>query len=151
MTAPKSAKKDFANATTEWKGGHCGVHDAVTVVAKTQAEWKQLWDATFSNTFPAPKAPKLPKDKMAVGIFTGQRSAPSELSVTGVEEANGATVVKWKQESFSSMLAVMHEPFILKFIVKTDNAVSFLKEQPAAKPAIDLKGLTVIKRDAPKN
>ncbi len=148
MTSPKSAKKDFSNAAGEWKGGHCGVHSPATVVAKTQSEWKQLWDTTFSNTYPAPKAPKLPKGKMAVGIFTGQRSAPSELSVTGVEEANGAMVVKWKQESFNSMLAVMHEPFILKFIDKTDNAVSFVKEQPKpATPAINLKDLKVIKRD----
>ena len=148
MTAPKSAKKEFNNKVSEWKGGHCGVHNAATVVAKTQNEWKQLWDDTFSNTYPAPKAPKLPKGKMAVGIFTGQRSAPSELSVTGVEEVNGATVVKWKQEGFSSMLAVMHEPFILKFIDKTDKPVSFVKEQPQpATPVINLKDLKVIKRD----
>ncbi len=150
MTSPKSAKKDFSNAVSEWKGGHCGVHAPATVVAKTQSEWKQLWDETFSNTFPAPKAPKMPKGKMAVGIFTGQRSAPSELSVTGVEDANGTTTVKWKQESFSSMLAVMHEPFILKFVDATNNAVSFVKEQPASKPAIDLKSLKVIKRDGPQ-
>ncbi|MDE1153485.1 MAG: hypothetical protein PW788_13190 [Micavibrio sp.] len=141
MSTPK---KDFTAATTEteWKGGHCGVHDAGTFVAKTQAEWVQLWDATFSNTFPAPAAPQLPEGKIAVGIFTGQRSAPSEISVTGVEAVNGGLNVTWQQESFRSMLAVMHEPFLLKFIDAAAGDVTFTKQQPQPKtPAIDLKTL----------
>lgn len=139
MTNPKSPKKDFP---TEWKGNNCGVHDAATVVAKTQSEWVQLWDATFSNTFPAPKAPKLPKGKMAVGIFTGQRSQPSIISVTGVAESNGTTNVTWTQEGRSSMLAVMNEPFLLKFVEKSDLPVTFTKETPKpASPAVDFKSL----------
>ena len=127
---------------TEWKGQNSGVHNEATTVAKTQAEWVQLWDATFSNTWPAPKAPELPEGKMAIGIFAGMRSNPAELTITGVTEANGTANVTYTQVGRSSMLAVMNEPFILKFVDATDLPVTFTKETPKpTTPAVDFKSL----------
>lgn len=128
--------------TTEWKGQNSGVHNEATVVAKTQEEWAQLWDATFSNIWPVPQPPALPEGKMAIGIFAGQRSNPAELTITGVTKANGAANVTYTQVGRSSMLAVMNEPFILKIVDKTDLPVTFTKETPKpATPAVDFKSL----------
>ncbi len=152
MTAPKprSPKKDFSN---EWKGHHCGIHDAGTHVARTQGEWKKLWDDTHSNQFPAPEAPKLPKNKMAIGIFTGQSSGGGVISVTGIEDKNGETHIRWKTESAGNrggmmVTTVMHEPFLLKFIDKTDSKISFSRDTgptcEIAPPGINLKNLKKI-------
>lgn len=136
-SAPRNPRKDFSQ---KWKGSHSGVHEAGTAVARTQEEWQQLWRATHSIIIPPPKAPRLPEDKIAIGIFTGQSSQPGEISVTNIAEQNGKLVIEWKAAGQRSMLCVMHDPFLLKFIDKTDKAVEFRKEQPSA-PKIDLKKL----------
>jgi len=135
---PKSAKKDFP---AEWKGQNSGVSAAGQFVAKTQAEWEKLWNATFSINYPSPKPPKLPKGKMALGIFTGNSSNPSEIDVMKVEEKDGQTVVSWKARSESSMLCVMNDPYLLKWVEKTDSPVVFQRERPEpAKPAATFGG-----------
>lgn len=143
---PRNPKKDFSQ---EWKGTHGGVPHAGTFVARTQDEWEKLWNATHSSQFPIPKAPKLPKDKMAVGIFTGQSSSPRDISVTRIEETAGQTTVHWKAQgsaqSGGGMMGatVMHDPFLLKFIEKTEAPVRFAKETLPAqtgKPAYSAPG-----------
>jgi hypothetical protein len=137
---PRSPKKDFSH---EWKGNHCGVHEAGTYVAKTQAEWTHLWNATHSSSFPAPPAPKLPEGKMAIGIFTGSASQPSTISLESITEKDGNATVHWKSEGYTSMMAVMNEPFLLKFVEKVDGDVRFAKQMPPAvksKPAYSAPG-----------
>jgi hypothetical protein len=114
----------------EWKGDHSAVHTAGTHVARTQDEWEKLWAMTFANQFPAPKAPKLPEGKMAIGVFTGQSSKPSELSMAS-EQKGDKTTVRWTAESYDSMLCVMHEPYLLAFIPATKD-VEFV--DAASKP-----------------
>jgi hypothetical protein len=148
MTSPKprSPKKDFSQ---EWKGAHCGIHTPATYVARTQQEWEKLWNTTHSNSFPAPTTPKLPKGKMAIGIFTGQSSSSRDISVTGIDDTNGTTTVHWNAQAAKGgggmMTTVMHEPFLLKFIDKTDSNITFSRDTgpscEIAPPAINLKNL----------
>lgn len=143
---PRSPKKDFSQ---EWKGTHGGVSRAGTFVARTQYEWEKLWNATHSSQSPAPKAPKLPKGKMAIGIFTGQSNSPRDISVTRIEETADQTTIHWKAQGGAKgggmMATVMHDPFLLKFIDKTDSTVTFSRDTgPAceiAPPAVDFKNL----------
>jgi hypothetical protein len=139
----KELKKEFpSKAAGEWKGVHCAVHHAGHYVAKTQAEWENLWDTTFADQHPAPAAPKLPRGKMAVAIFTGQSSGPAEINVTRLEHTEGVTNVVYTVEHKSSMLCVMNDPYLIKWVDKTDDAVAFTKESPRpAAPAIDIKTL----------
>jgi hypothetical protein len=140
---PRSPKKDFP---AEWTGQHSGVSTASQFVAKTQAEWKTLWSAAHSTSTPSPKAPVLPKGKMAIGIFTGTDSQPSDISISKIEETGGQTVVNWKAECSSSMLAVMNDPFLLKWVDKTESPVVFQQEALSRKastpgtPIADLNG-----------
>jgi len=151
MTSPKprSPKKDFSQ---EWKGTHCGVSQPGTFVARTQDEWEKLWNATHSHQFPSPATPKLPKDKMAIGIFTGQSSDPSDIRVTRTGESNGTATIHWEARSAKSTdggimgATVMHDPFLLKFVDKTEGPVVFAKAagkypKPAYSAPDDIKKL----------
>lgn len=142
MAKKQTPKQAFS---AEWAGNGCGGPSKGTYVAKTQAEWEKLWDSANGNLFPAPRAPKLPKNKMAVGIFLGSQSGPAEVKVTKVEDNNNKTNITWHSVGRASMLCVMHEPYLLKLIEKTDNPVVFTKENPPrTTPAIDLKKLKKI-------
>jgi hypothetical protein len=138
MTKPHAPKrvtsKLRSESPTEVRGDHSGVEQPGQFVAKTQKEWTQMWNAAHSNMHPVPKAPKLPKGKMAVGIFAGQTSSRTNINVTGVESADGTTTVKWESSHTPSMLAVMFENFLLKFVDKTDNDVVF-SHAPAQRSA----------------
>ena len=128
-SAPKRViKKLRSEFPTEFAGDHCGVEQPGEFVATNQKEWKQMWDAAHSHMHPIPKAPKLPKGKMAVGIFTGQTSYRTNIGVTGVESANGTTTVNWESgggHPGGTMATVMYESYLLKFIDKTDDHVAF--------------------------
>lgn len=134
--APKRViKKLRSEFPTEFRGDHCGVEQPGQFVATNQKEWKQMWDAAHSNMHPLPKAPKLPKGKMAIGIFAGQTSSKTNISVTGVESADGTTTVKWESSSTPTMMAVMHESYLLKFVDKTDDNVVFSHTPAAQAPS----------------
>jgi hypothetical protein len=140
--AKQPLKKSFPQPQGEWKGNHCAVHHAGHYVAKTQAEWENLWDTTFADQHPAPAAPKLPRGKMAVAIFTGQASSPADINITRIEHTDGVTNIVYTAEHKSSMLCVMNDPYLIKWMDKTDDAISFTKESPRpAAPAIDIKTL----------
>jgi hypothetical protein len=119
--------------TSEWRGAHSGVDNKGEYVAKTQAEWEKIWNATHSNRIPAPTAPKLPEDKMAIAIFLGSRSQPADINVTDISEDASSVNVKWEFQGRSSMLAVMNEPFLLRFVDKSDKDVTFTNVPPAPK------------------
>ena len=139
MTSPK---EDFTSAVQEWKGGNSGVYKSGTTIARTQAEWEDLWNATNSNTYPRPKAPQMPEGKMAIGIFAGQISYPKDITVRSVVDNGSDLTVNWTAESASTMLCVMFEPYLLKWIDKSDKDVSFFEQAtPRKTPSIDLKSL----------
>jgi len=133
--APKRViKKLRSEFPTEFRGDHCGVEQPGQFVATNAKEWKQMWDAAHSSMHPIPKAPKLPKGKMAVGIFTGQTSQKQVINVTGVASEDGTTTINWESGNASpggTMATVMHENYLLKFIDKTDDHIAF-SHKPAA-------------------
>lgn len=137
----------------EWKGQHTQVHTAAQISAKTQDEWTKLWDAAHSSShFPPPAAPALPEGKMALGIFLGMQSSPDTVEVTGVAEAGGQTVVNWKtvEPPFNGnapfVATVMHEPYLLKWVDKTDTPVVFQRENaPAPMRPFDLSKIEPIR------
>ena len=127
-------KKLRSEFPTEFRGDHCGVEQPGQFVATNAKEWKQMWDAAHSNMHPVPKAPKLPKGKMAVGIFTGQTGQKQIINVTSVVSEGGTTTVNWESGNASptgNMTTVQHENYLLKFIDKTDDHVTF-SHKPAA-------------------
>lgn len=79
----KAAAKVKATATTraatgsllrEWRGTQSGVTEAGQRVARTQAEWDQLWARLTANQVPPPAAPKVDWSKeMVVALFMGER------------------------------------------------------------------------------
>lgn len=121
---------------TEWRGEHSGVEAAGQFVGRDQKEWKQLWDAAHSNMYPIPKAPKLPKDKIAIAIFTGQTQDAVAIRVTGVQAEGRKTVVEFEAASRpvlsinGATATAQREPFLLKFIDRTNNKIEF-RELPA--------------------
>lgn len=125
---------------TTWQGTNCGVQNAGQYVARTQAEWAQIWDAVQSSRHPAPSAPEMPQGMMAVCIFTGQQSGPAVISIESVDENRGGAVVNYKIEGRQSMLCVMNENYLLQFVPATAADVTFnrVQPQPTAKPS-DLK------------
>lgn len=143
-SAPKRViKKLRSEFPTEFRGDHSGVEQPGQFVATNAKEWKQMWDATHSNMHPVPKAPKLPKGKIAVGIFAGQSSQGGTISVTDIRHEEDKTTVQWEMmRGPETMATVMHEPYLLKFIDKTDNEIVFYHKpaaelpSPAAKPQL---------------
>ncbi len=127
---------------TEWRGEHSGVEAAGQFVGRDQKEWKQLWDAAHSNMYPIPKAPKLPKDKIAVAIFTGQTNEAVTIRVIGVQPEPRRTVVEFEAASRpilslsapNTVATVQREPFLLKFIDRTDNKIEFRQLPATARP-----------------
>lgn len=122
---------------TEWRGEQSGVEQSGQFVARNQKEWKQLWDAAHSNMYPIPKAPKLPRDKMAIAIFHGQTNESVTIRMTGLQVEPRKTVVEFEADSRPVMLGahsttatVQREPFLLKFIDRSDKKVEF-RQQPA--------------------
>ena len=117
---------------TEWRGEQSGVEHAGQFVARDQKEWKQLWDAAHSHMFPIPKAPKLPRDKMAIAIFHGQTNESVTIRMTGLQVEPRKTVVEFEADSrpVQGTAAVQREPFLLKFIDRSDKKVEF-RQQPA--------------------
>jgi hypothetical protein len=115
---------------TEWRGEQSGVESAGQFVARDQKEWKQLWDAAHSNMYPIPKAPKLPRDKMAIAIFHGQTNESVTIRMTGLQVEPRKTVVEFEADSRPTQATVQREPFLLKFIDRTDKKVEF-RQQPA--------------------
>lgn len=141
---PRSLKKDFSQ---EWKGTYGGVSDAGTFVARTQAEWDKLWSAAHSAQSPIPAAPKLPEGKIAVGIFAGQSSSPHDINVTRIEDDGTQATIHWKASGRAQgggmMTTVMHDPFLLKFIEKSDSKISFQRDAASyceiSPPGINMK------------
>ncbi len=127
---------------TEWRGEHSGVESAGQFVGRDQKEWKQLWDAAHSNMYPIPKAPKLPKDKIAVAIFTGQTHEAVTIRVIGVQTEPRKTVVEFEAASRpilslsapNTVASIQREPFLLKFIDRTDNKIEFRQQPAIARP-----------------
>lgn len=116
---------------TEWHGEQSGVEHAGQFVARDQKEWKQLWDAAHSHMYPIPKAPKLPRDKMAIAIFHGQTHDSVTLSITGVQVEPRKTVVEFEADARSTGGTAQREPYLLKFIDRTANKVEF-RQRPAS-------------------
>lgn len=141
MTSKKPSQ-DFNKG--EWSGRFSGVTTPGQFIAKTQEEWETIWNAAHSSVSPAPKAPKLPKGKMAVAVFAGQTSASINLAIESVSEKNGTISVEYSQTANrASMLAVMTEAYVLKFIDHSDLPVTFTKAQknPAPQSPGNLKNL----------
>jgi hypothetical protein len=133
--APKRViKKLRSEFPAEFRGNHCGVEQPGQFVATNAKEWKQMWEAAHSSMHPVPKAPKLPKGKIAIGIFTGQTSQRQVINVTSVESESGTTTVNWESGNAAAggtIMTGMHENYLLKFIDKTDDHVVF-SHKPAA-------------------
>lgn len=120
---------------TEWRGEHSGVEHAGQFVARDQAEWKQLWDAAHSNMYPIPKAPKLPRDKMAVAIFHGQTNDSVTLCISNVQAEPRKTVVEFEADTRAVLSTAQREPFLLKYIDRTPHKVEFRQRPASSRPA----------------
>lgn len=58
----------------EWRGSQSGVAEPGQRVARTQAEWGQLWTRMSAGQVPPPAAPKVDwKSEMVVALFMGER------------------------------------------------------------------------------
>lgn len=116
---------------TEWKGQNGGIKSEFFAVARSQQEFDAVWKRTHSNTFPPPEAPKLPADKMAIAIFTGEASQPVDIKITDVEKGdNDVTTIKWQANSSFSPLCVMNSPYLIQLVDKADAPVEFERQAP---------------------
>lgn len=121
MTAKKSLKNSFP---TEWRGVHCPTTQQGRWIALTQLQWEQMWRDAYGN---ASKAPKLPKERMAVGIFNGQTSTCDEVFIGPVMSQGGRTEISYRVQTHPCNLCVMFESFAIKWVKKTnvDNGIIF--------------------------
>ena len=124
---------------TEWRGDYSGQTTPATEIAKNQTEWKQLWAKANGRRYPVPPAPKLPKGKMAIGIFTGESDTRADIAVTEVTEDSKRATVSWQTKPAGPdgpvLRAGKYEQYLLKFVDKTDKKVVFSKAPDAAAPA----------------
>lgn len=105
-----------SNEQTIWQGTNCGVRNAGEYVARTQEEWTKIWDAVQSASWPAKPAPRLPEGMMAVCIFTGQQSSPATIAIQEMSANRAGPIITYSIDSVQSMLAVMHENYLLQFV-----------------------------------
>lgn len=119
-----------------WSGTHSGADEPGQHIARTAAEWAALWRLIHSNQHPVPPAPDMPADKMAVAVCKGMISSPADITLETVK-TDDALIVSYAVKTRMSMLAVMHEPYAMMWVDKTDLPVTFAKTAPPAFAAND--------------
>lgn len=86
------------DGTVVWQGDQAEVQGRRFAVARTDAEWRQLWMLTGQ----APPGP-LPGDLMAVGVFAGTRPTGGyrvvidEIEVEQVTGERDRLIVSWRE------------------------------------------------------
>jgi hypothetical protein len=86
-------------ALREWRGTQSGVTETAQRVARSQAEWDQLWARLTANQVPPPPAPKVNWGKeMVVALFMGERPTGGfGLAVRSVTYGEKEIVVAYEE------------------------------------------------------
>jgi hypothetical protein len=113
--------------TTEWSGQYDGPHEPIQRVAKTEAEWRSLWQLTGNE----PPVKLDPEKEMGVGIFLGERfTGGYGVDVRSITEEDGNAVVEYEEYKPSSDMIVTQAltyPYKIQIFPKTDKNVIFRK------------------------
>lgn len=98
----------------QWRGDQSGIADHAVVVARSESEWRQLWQRTGMN---APT--RLDEGRqMAVGVFLGQRSlAPQTVRIVSVAPRDGRLVVVYEETPLRSASAATHSAVLRPWLI----------------------------------
>lgn len=116
-------------APRKWTGDCTGVEATGGFVARTDAEWKDMWRAHCANMGKAPRAPKLPEGMMAVAIFPGVQYQPTEMKISYLIEGRYGLEVCWQRKATEDRAAIAR-PFLIQWVGKTDRPVFFSEYTP---------------------
>jgi hypothetical protein len=120
---------------TEWRGDFSGQTKPSTDIAANQNDWKKLWAKAHGRRYPVPPAPKLPKGKMAVGIFLGESESRADIAVTGSAEDKKRLSIIWQAAAQPAITSGKYEQYLLKFVDKTDKKTTLVRTETSPAPA----------------
>lgn len=125
-------KQDFSN---EWKGGNAANSQTGFFVVSTQKGMEELWDAVHAGRKNAPPAPKLPENKVAIGIFGGHCCFDAVINIKNITlDKDDALCVAWALEHAVAKTATSEDfgpvtfPYLVKFLPKTDGGVAEMED-----------------------
>ena len=124
----------------EWTGTQAGVQGRTTLVAKTEQEWRDMWQLT-GNPAPGP----LPAGWMAVGVFLGMRqTAGYSVAIEGIGEqrvsdtrftdkglpVSNELVISYGERAPKPMAMaaqVLTSPYVIRLVRRNDSPTRFVQ------------------------
>ena len=114
----------------EWRSSYSGQVIPRTVVARTQAEWQNLWKMAGQVQ---PEYSFDPSSEMVVGIFLGvRRTGGYAIEITRAEERDGRFVIDYIVDEPSPgefVTQALTTPSLIKIFPRTDLEVVFERRQ----------------------
>lgn len=126
-----------AFSKTNWQGEMADSSSFVTVVARNEAEWQNLWERVGAKA-PAP----LPAGKMAVAVMLGQRPSPDYsvdiISATRQMQLGRAerVVVKYierRKAGDATHASQLASPWAIRLTDATDVTPEFIEVKPSTR------------------
>jgi hypothetical protein len=124
----------------EWRGSQSGVAEAGQRVARTQAEWDQLWSRMTANQVPASAPPKVDwKAEMVVALFMGGRPTGGYgVTIKSVTTGEKEIVVAYEETApppDAITIQALTQPYAMAVIKRSSLPVRFtLIGTPATRP-----------------
>ncbi len=114
------------------KGYYCGHPDRKDYVINSQDEWEELWDITFSNTYPHPDVPTIDFTRNTIiAVYLGQRgSGGYSIEIKDIVEYNSRIVVYVKERSpepGSMVTMALTQPYHIVKTIKLFKLIVFLR------------------------
>ncbi len=107
-----------------------GTSEPMNLIAKTEDDFKYIWDLTHRAVEPKPEMPEVDFNRDMVGcVMMGEKTSSGySVDVTNIVEYQDSVVIYTAFDETGGMLAVMTYPYEIVKFPKTSKKVVFQKE-----------------------